>query len=321
MFPSSTVQSTEDGQDELAAQFAPNGPPLLAEEQNLFAPGVAPGPSELVAICGGVEQAGLAEQQHPLPWPTLGPPLSEYTTEGLWSMAFPSLFPHGKADFTLPRRRQLALHEWVKHLMHYRDSRFATHPRFRFFALNMIFRHRAMQQGKFLFMCSAGNRNMTVGQLKDALKTDNGPQLAMKIARCVKSVRGTRPYWFMQGAKLTDMITQIGTPTLFYTLSMADLSWPDLHRLMPEDPFQPGLTPTESFQLRSRNIANNPHIVSAYLLLKHRCLRDTIFQHLDITGHCKVKDFWYRVEWQARGSGVLPFPLHSCCNFLTLLLH
>jgi ATP-dependent DNA helicase PIF1 len=309
--PPLTTCSSEEGQDELAAQFAPDGPPLLVEEQNLFAPGVVPGPSELVAICGGMQHAGLTLPggQCPLPWPTLGPPLSEYTTEGLWSMAFPSLFPDGKADFTLPRRKHLLLHEWVKHLMRYRDSRFASHPRFRFFALNMIFRHRAMQQGRFLFMRSTGNRQMTVGQLKDALKADNGPQLAMKIARCVKSVRGTRPYWFMEGAKLTDMITQIGTPTLFYTLSMADLSWPDLHRLMPEDPFQPGLTPTQSFQIRSRNIANHPHIVSAYLSLKHHCLRDTVFQHLDVAGPCHVKDFWFRVEWQARGSGVFAFLL------------
>ena len=319
--PSRAVSTVDCVPDELEPEFTPDE---LAQEQNLFAPGLVPGPSELEAICDHMRDAGLAaSDQLPLPWPAFGPPLSEYTTEGLFSMAFPALFPTGKAEFTLPRRRHLALHEWVKHLMRYRDTRFASHPRFRFFALNMIFRHRAMRQGRFLFLRSVGNRNMTIGQLKEALVEDDGPLLASKIVRCVKAVRGTRPYWYMEGAKLKDMITQIGTPTLFYTLSMADLSWPDLHRLMPEDPFRQGLTDAESFQIRMRNIANNPHIVSAYLSVKHKCLRETILQHLDLTEDSKIADFWFRVEWQARGSGELTLmcrcPLHPA--FLTLFLY
>ena len=126
--------------DELEPEFTPDE---LAQEQNLFTPGLVPGPSELKAICDHMRDAGLAaSDQFPLPWPAFGPPLSEYTTEGLFSMAFPALFPTGKAEFTLPCRKHLALHEWVKHLVWYRDTRFASHLRFRFFALNMIFHHR-----------------------------------------------------------------------------------------------------------------------------------------------------------------------------------
>lgn len=180
----------------------------------------------------------------------------------------------------------------------------------------MIFQHCAMEQGHFLFHRTVGAGDMTIGQLKENLSHDDGGTLAAKIVRCVKKVRGTRPYWFMEGAKLKDMIQQIGTPTLFYTLSMADLSWPDLHRLMANDPFRPGLSESESYQVRSHNLANNPHIVATYLIDKHHCLRDTIFQHLDSASPVKLIDFWYRVEWQARGSGLsftlpLSFFLHS----------
>jgi hypothetical protein len=147
--PSRAVNSVDCGPNELEMDFVPDE---LAQEQNLFAPGLVPEPSELEAICDGMCNAGLAaSDQLPLPWPAFGPPLSEYTTEGLFTMAFPTLFPTGKANFMCPCHKHLALHEWVKHLMCYRDSRFAHHPRFRFFALNMIFRHRAMQQGRFLF--------------------------------------------------------------------------------------------------------------------------------------------------------------------------
>jgi hypothetical protein len=311
-----TKDSVDSATEALGIAFTPEE---LAQEQNLFVPGVAPGPSELDAVCIGMRDRSLnGSIGCPIPWPAMGLPLSEYSTEGLFSMAFPTLFPIGDADFTLPCRKKLDLHEWVKHLMRYRDSRFATHPRFRFFALNLIFRHRAMQQGRFLFSRSIGNRTMTVGQLKAALARDDGPSLASKIVRCLRAVRGTRPYWYMEGAKLKDMINQIGTPTLFYTLSMADLSWPDLHRLMPDDPFRPGLTDAQSFQIRLRNVANNPHIVSAYLSTRHRHLRETILQHLDVAGDASVTDYWFRVEWQARGSGMCPH-LSKTGSFLEFL--
>jgi hypothetical protein len=146
---------------------------------------------------------------------------------------------------------------------------------------------------------------MTVGQLKTRLNGVQGHQLASKIVRCVSSVRGTRAYWSMEGSKLRDMISQIGTPTFFYTLSMADLSWPDLHALMPEDPFRPELSSNESYRIRARNVANNPHIVASYLSIRHRFFRETVLQHLGLADDCRLQDFWYRVEWQARGSGTL----------------
>ena len=283
-------------------------PEELIQEQNCFLPSPVFGQSELEAVSSAMRSNGLAStpgNEVAISWPTLGDPLSEFSTEGLFSKAFPALFPLGMGDFSLPRRRSLALYEWVKHLMRYRDPRFATHPRFRFFALNLIYRHRAMRQGRFLFSRNISHNNMTVGQLREALRGQDGLELASKIVRCLKSVRGTRPYWFVEGGKLQDMIEQLGTPTLFYTLSMADLYWPDLHRLMPDDPFRDGLTSRQSFLIRSRNIANNPHIVSSYLSIKHHYLKETVLQHLDTSENTRISDFWFRVEWQARGSGTV----------------
>jgi hypothetical protein len=294
----STSDSIDDFEEEVYE------PDELAQEQAFFLPTPLPGRTELDTVHAEMYSRGLVDScNQTLAWPTFGDPLSEFSTDGLFTKAFPALFPTGKADFSLPRRNSLALYEWVKHLMRYHDSRFARHPRFRFFALNLIFRHRAMGRGKFLFSRDVGNRDMTVGQLRRALDQEGGQILASKIVRCLQSVRGTRPYWHMEGAKLRDMIEQIGPPTLFYTLSMADLSWPDLHRLMPENPFCDGLTAGESYRIRCRNLANNPHIVASYLTSKHQHLRDTVFQHLHVSSDAPVEDFWYRVEWQARGSG------------------
>jgi hypothetical protein len=321
------VEPREDGSEQVTSRsplqepVADDLPPdhsELAHEQNTFVPSIGPLPSEEQAIAAGMNDTGLTTNDDaPLAWPPIGLALSEYSTHGLFSMAFPTLFPTAAADFSLRRDHNIHLHEWVKHLMRYCDSRFATHPRFRFFALNLIFRHRSMQRGKYLFSRNISHHNMTIGQLKHALSQQNGPRLASDIVRCLKTVKATRPYWNMEGGKLRDMIAQIGTPTFFYTLSMADMSWPDLHKLMPDDPFAPGLTPAQSTQIRFHNVATNPHIVASYLSTKHQLLMDTILQHLDVHDTARVSDYWYRFEWQARGSGkravhhpVLPFSLH-----------
>lgn len=70
-------------------------------------------------------------------WPQLGDqPINEFNTEGYMSCAFPTLYPTGAADFTAPRERQVTVGYYFKHMMLYRDGRFACHPRFRYFALN-----------------------------------------------------------------------------------------------------------------------------------------------------------------------------------------
>src|ERR1700743_2615512 len=75
---------------------------------------------------------------------------------------------------------------------------------------------------------------------------------------------------------------------------------------MPDDPFHPGLMDMQSFQIRMCNVTNNPHIVSAYLLIRHCHLRETILQHLDIDDKALVTDFWFRVEWQLCSCGICP---------------
>ena len=85
--------------------------------------------------------------EHPLNWPSNeGDPINEFQTEGLATMAFPTLFPYGKGDPTKKSRlRDVKLTEGFKHLIRYADRsptgkftwRFASHPRFPYWALNM----------------------------------------------------------------------------------------------------------------------------------------------------------------------------------------
>ena len=84
-----------------------------------------------------------------LMWPTIGgTPINEFTTEGYFTCAFPTLFPTGAADFLGQRQNQVTIGIYFKHLMMYDDGRLAKHPRFRFFALNTEMRWHALQTGR-----------------------------------------------------------------------------------------------------------------------------------------------------------------------------
>jgi len=51
----------------------------------------------------------------------------------IFAMAFPTLYPTGRADFNVPRLRKVDLDEYARHMMCFRDGRFGRHPRWRFF--------------------------------------------------------------------------------------------------------------------------------------------------------------------------------------------
>ena len=82
----------------------------------------------------------------PVTWPGLGDnAINEFSTPYLATMCFPTLFPYGTGDPTNPARiRKISLTEALKHLNRYGEFvgnspvwRFASHPRFPYWGLNM----------------------------------------------------------------------------------------------------------------------------------------------------------------------------------------
>ncbi|XP_057843079.1 uncharacterized protein LOC131052428 [Cryptomeria japonica] len=167
-------------------------------------------------------------------WPGIGAsPINEYVTEGLLDMAFPTLFPDGQCDWIEPRIRRVHLHEFVKHLLRYRDHRFGQHPRFRYYMMNMIMRHRAQNSSAVFVKKSLQEMPITINELREHMENIPHSHLADCLMRFGTTLRGTRSYWAKCRAELFDLLHQIGTPTIFFTLSAVDMYWPDLHALMP----------------------------------------------------------------------------------------
>ena len=87
-------------------------------------------------------------------WPTTeDKPINEYTILSLPTLAFPTLFPDGKGDPTNPcLHRDVPFNERIKHLLKFAETtvngkfyfRFASHPRFSYWLLNVIQRKQTM---------------------------------------------------------------------------------------------------------------------------------------------------------------------------------
>lgn len=100
-------------------------------------------------------------------------PISEYkTTLPLLSLALPTLFPNGLADYSLPRERTVKFQDYVQYLMKYKDGRFARHPPFRLIVFNTLMRHRANAQAGFMVKKRSNLLNWTVDQLRAAFEED-----------------------------------------------------------------------------------------------------------------------------------------------------
>ena len=194
-----------------------------------------------------------------LGWPEIGSEcINEFKTPGYIAMAFPTLFPYGKADLKHPREKHISPKKYFQHLLRYHDERFAKHPRFRYFALNSIMRWSALSNGGIFVKKNSNFKDMNVTQLREEL--EKNPGLIKKLMFYNSNLRGTRSYWYARGQELLSMVEQLGLPTLFFTLSAADLHWPDLFQLLaPDEDLD-----TMSEAKRRKLVEQNPAKVDAF---------------------------------------------------------
>ena len=140
------------------------------------------------------------------------------------------------------------------------------------------------------------------------LQLDNKTTFIQSIQKCINVIPSLSPYWHMHHTQLSAMIRQLRSPHLFFTLSAADLHWPELHHIIEQqravrnsdDPLDINtLDPTTAYDHRIANLTKFPYIVASFLQARVKLFLDTI-------GKChnmKHIDFWYRFEWQHQGSG------------------
>ncbi|XP_015793934.1 uncharacterized protein LOC107370453 [Tetranychus urticae] len=225
-------------------------------------------------------------------WPHIRPdPISEFRTEGYITQAFPTLFPYGRADFKQSRNvKSLSFVEYFKFLMQYKDGRFAKDSRFRFFAFNSIMRWQAINQGN-LYVKKNKFGNLDAEAVLEKVKEDS--HLADSIMFYAGKLRSSKSYWFQRSGELHDMVEQLSTPHIFFTLSAADYHWPDLYKIL-----DPTNNIDTSIEANRRRLMHDNPLITAWFFQKRA---ETFIREVLLPCY-NVDDYWYRYEWQWRGS-------------------
>ena len=159
-------------------------------------------------------------------------------------------------------------------------------------------RQKARTQSSYLFS-KYPNKDVSLEELQRYICEGNDEELVGRISRAAEFLRGTRPYWHSQSCDLEAIVRQLNSPHLFVTWSAADIQWDDLHRHLPKytEPLDFVSDPNRH-QIASHHMIKHPHIVAEYLVRRVSFCMKHIVKNL-----FKVADFWYRFEWQSRGSG------------------
>ena len=235
----------------------------------------------------------------PMAWPSVeNEPLNEYQISHLATMAFPTLFPDGKGDPTNQGlMRDVPLPERIKHLLKFAENidgkwvyRFANHPRFSYWAFNMIQRKRILQQSGIFLKQNPGEAHLTIDELCEMAASNNANVLVSKVSRYVGNIAGTNAYWNRVREELKAIITSVGAPTLFFTFSSADMHWPELHALFKAD------TDNElgTSDVRRQNVINNPHVVDWFFTQRlESFVKHWLYDTLGAKWH------WFRYEYNS----------------------
>ena len=95
----------------------------------------------------------------------------------------------------------------------------------------MLYRRRILGQGNFFLKQNPSEANLTINDLKGMLHSQSYDSLMSKLMQYAKNVSGTKAYWNRAKDDLKTIITQVGEPTIFWTLSCAEFHWPEFHKL------------------------------------------------------------------------------------------
>ena len=260
-----------------------------AYDAESFVPIAAQKLTEIEAVKKSIQEKQKSADQTVVLWPPRGDtPVNEFNTEVYKSCAFPALFPTGAGDFLAPRECVVTVGNYFKHLIRYDDGRFARHPRFRYFALNTEMRWRALQAGRVYIKQHPKDARLSLDKLKSMVEC-GGEQFSKKVMHYASNLRRTKQYWFKLRIRLIS-IDKLGMPTVFFTHSAADGQWPELVRLICKDS-------PENSSSRSKAINENPAVANWFFYERISKFLETYYK--DILG---ATDYWFRFEWQHRGS-------------------
>ncbi|CAG4975814.1 unnamed protein product [Parnassius apollo] len=118
----------------------------------------------------------------------------------------------------------------------------------------------------------------------------------------MRNIRGSASYWQKCCSELIAMVRTLGPPTWFLTFSCNDLNWPDMIKaLLIADGRDIDDVDRLSFPERLNLVQKHPVVLARQFTVRVNALMRFLKRNKDCLGGL-IEDFWYRVEFQNRGS-------------------
>ena len=230
-------------------------------------------------------------------------PLNIMTDSNFEAMSNPDKFPFGVGTYTSERPRKLTYRKYFNQRLLDVDGRFARDLDYLFVAQYIVEAKQVSDDGNNFVWRQKPSRQFTAAQARDQTVLNQYVRKDRAYS-FMKNIRGSPPYYQRTFYDLLAMIRQLGTPTWFFTLSAADLKWPDMIQTIAK---QYGVHYTDdevaklSFDDKSNWLKRNP-VTAA----KHFHYRLTVLFQSFLKSTAKplgdIADYAIRIEFQARGS-------------------
>ena len=152
--------------------------------------------------------------------------------------------------------------------------------------------------------CKTKSQSLTAGNL---LTPGFVEKLTMQDDgyRVLRTLRGSPPYWEQAKRDLFSMIRQIGLPTWFCSFSAAETKWEPLLKtlsnLVDHNNIDLNAASGLSWQEKCRLIKSDPVTCARYFDYRVQVFFREVLKHVS-NPVGKIEDFFYRVEFQQRGS-------------------
>ena len=280
---------------------------MMREDENAFeeASKVRGLPSETSLIRDNPELAdkeiSFAPAEHEKPLPLLSDTHFE-------ELANPDKYPDGRNALTADRPKQIDARRYFNQRLLDVDGRFARSIEYLLSAQYATeskqiygninhFAFRRVQSRQYQ------GKKITAGVVKDASKMRELVR-ADHAYKLFKNVRGSPAYYQTLFYEVLAMMRQLGLPTWFFTVSAADMQWPDLLQTISR---QYGTILSDddvknlSYQERTRLLRSNPVTAARHFQYRLELLfKDVLKSKANPLG--EIIDYVIRIEFQARGS-------------------
>ena len=227
-------------------------------------------------------------------------PLNIMTDSNFEAMSNPDKFPFGNGTFSTERPKNLTYRKYFNQRLLDVDGRFARDLDYLFVAQYIVEAKQVMDDGNNFVWRQKPSRQFTAAQARDQTLLSQFVRKD-KAYSFMKNIRGSPPYYQHTFYDLLAMIRQLGTPTWFFTLSAADLKWPDTIARQYGVHYTDEQVVALSFEEKSNWLKRNPVTAARHFHYRLNVFFQDFFKST-AKPLGEIADYAIRIEFQARGS-------------------